>query len=137
MLKSNYLQYLHDNRSNFYYQSEVRLKWKKDFNYHISFLSAFSRKMKQLISFVVMTVLLSSNCLGRSISSEPDNSLSANSVNSVTYEQPRDWVKISRAPPARITQVRGTTIELECEVMGSPTPIVQWVHGSGQMIDVS
>lgn len=84
-----------------------------------------------------MTVLLSSNCLGRSISSEPDNSLSANSVNSVTYEQPRDWVKISRAPPARVTQVRGTTIELECEVMGSPTPIVQWVHGSGQMIDVS
>ncbi|XP_040156857.1 neural/ectodermal development factor IMP-L2 [Anopheles arabiensis] len=45
------------------------------------------------------------------------------------------FVKITAAPPARVAQIRGTTVELECEIMGSPTPTVQWVHGSGQTAD--
>ncbi|XP_035780952.1 neural/ectodermal development factor IMP-L2-like [Anopheles albimanus] len=45
------------------------------------------------------------------------------------------FVKITTPPPARVAQIRGTTVELECEIVGSPTPSVQWVHGSGQTAD--
>lgn len=72
---------------------------------------------------------------GRAVDLEQDNSLSASSSSSGPRVTRPNFVKITSPPPAQITQVRGSTIELECEVMGSPTPYVQWVHGSGQTAD--
>lgn len=72
---------------------------------------------------------------GRAMDLDQDNSLSASSSGS---RMPRpNFVKITSPPPLQITQIRGNSIELECEVMGSPTPYVQWVHGSGQTAEVS
>uniref|UniRef100_A0A8D8KVF8 Neural/ectodermal development factor IMP-L2 n=1 Tax=Culex pipiens TaxID=7175 RepID=A0A8D8KVF8_CULPI len=81
---------------------------------------------------------------GRAVDLDQDNSLSASSSSSSSSSSASasrvsrpNFVKITSQPPAQVTQIRGTTIELECEVMGSPTPYVQWVHGSGQTADVS
>lgn len=38
------------------------------------------------------------------------------------------WVKISQGPPTLITGAQGTTIELECEAIGSPAPSIYWLH---------
>lgn len=77
---------------------------------------------------------------GRAVDLDQDNSLSASSsASSASASASRvsrpNFVKITSQPPAQVTQIRGTTVELECEVMGSPTPYVQWVHGSGQTAD--
>lgn len=80
---------------------------------------------------------------GRAVDLDQDNSLSASSSASSSSSSSAsasrvarpNFVKITSQPPAQVTQIRGTTIELECEVMGSPTPYVQWVHGSGQTAD--
>jgi Immunoglobulin I-set domain len=49
----------------------------------------------------------------------------------------KDWVEVSRAPPARVAKYSGRSVELECEVIGQPTPSVRWVHGSAQSSTVS
>lgn len=67
---------------------------------------------------------------GRSLS-EPDNSLQS----SKGIEQ-KDWVKVSQSPPKRLTQKIGQTLELECEVTGTPTPTIQWVRGNGPLNNV-
>lgn len=87
----------------------------------------------KILNLLAMLALLTPQINGRAVDLEQDNSLSASSSGSrVTMP---NFVKITSQPPAQITQVRGTTVELECEVMGSPTPYVQWVHGSGQTAD--
>lgn len=40
-----------------------------------------------------------------------------------------DWVKITQSPPAQVMHPAGTSIELECEATGSPTPVIEWVRG--------
>ncbi|XP_063708931.1 neural/ectodermal development factor IMP-L2 [Culicoides brevitarsis] len=50
-------------------------------------------------------------------------------------EERNDFVKIVKAPALRISQPTGYSVELECEVVGSPAPVVQWVHGSGQYVN--
>ncbi|XP_065093358.1 neural/ectodermal development factor IMP-L2 [Ochlerotatus camptorhynchus] len=90
-------------------------------------------KILYLLASLAMLVPLIN---GRAVDLEQDNSLSASSSSSSGPRMARpNFVKITSPPPAQITQVRGSTIELECEVMGSPTPYVQWVHGSGQTAD--
>lgn len=44
--------------------------------------------------------------------------------------EPKDWLKIIEAPPPKVIQALGNSIELECEIMGSPPPTVHWVRGS-------
>lgn len=41
-----------------------------------------------------------------------------------------NWVEMAEKPPATYKQQPGEPIELVCEVLGSPTPSVQWIHGS-------
>uniref|UniRef100_U5EZP6 Putative neural/ectodermal development factor imp-l2 n=1 Tax=Corethrella appendiculata TaxID=1370023 RepID=U5EZP6_9DIPT len=87
------------------------------------------------LSIAILATLNSAHlCLGRSIP-EQDNSLTSSSNSNSNSKYRREWIKISKAPPVTVKQSRGQTVELNCEVIGSPTPIVQWVHGSGQMID--
>lgn len=40
-----------------------------------------------------------------------------------------DWVKITQSPPAQLLHPAGTSVELECEATGSPTPHIEWVRG--------
>lgn len=87
----------------------------------------------KILNLLAVLALLSPQINGRAVDLEQDNSLSASSSGSRTSRP--NFVKITTLPPRQLTQVRGTTVELECEVMGSPTPYVQWVHGSGQTAD--
>lgn len=96
--------------------------------------------MNLKILYLLATVaMLAPQISGRAVDLDQDNSLSASSSSSSASSGPRmsrpNFVKITSSPPLQITQVRGSTVELECEVMGSPTPTVQWVHGSGQTAD--
>ncbi|XP_030380132.1 neural/ectodermal development factor IMP-L2 isoform X2 [Scaptodrosophila lebanonensis] len=61
-------------------------------------------------------------------SNDVDNSIEAE-------EKPRsrpfesDWLKFTKTPPVKVLQTPGATIEIACEMMGSPLPTVQWVVG--------
>jgi len=80
-------------------------------------------------SFVYLSAigLLICSAYGRAID-EPDNSIIQSDDSQ--YTGGRDWVKISEAPPPKIIQQIGSSVELECEVSGSPAPTVQWVRGN-------
>ncbi|XP_055544660.1 neural/ectodermal development factor IMP-L2 [Wyeomyia smithii] len=88
----------------------------------------------KILSLLAVLAILAPVISGRAIDLDQDNSLSASSTGPRTTIRP-NFVKITSQPPSQITHLRGSTIELECEVMGSPTPNVQWVHGSGQAAD--
>lgn len=91
--------------------------------------------MKQSIILIIMVLVV---CItARSVSIEEENLLSSSLSKQQKVENRNDFVKIVKAPAARISQPMGYTVELECEVVGSPTPMVQWVHGSGQYVNVS
>jgi hypothetical protein len=62
-----------------------------------------------------------------------DNSIDSNKAMAVN----KDWVEVTRSPPARAGKHGSRSLELECEVIGQPTPSVQWVHGSAQLSSVS
>lgn len=51
---------------------------------------------------------------------EPDNS---------RRNEVQDWVKITKAPPQKVVQKLGESVEVECEIMGSPAPFVEWFEG--------
>lgn len=53
------------------------------------------------------------------------------------YIRPKDWVRISREPTPVINAPVGTRVEIECEVVGSPAPSVQWLKGNTPLTDVS
>lgn len=69
---------------------------------------------------------------GQIIDDELENSLSpgVDSLENSKSKPQIDWVKISEAPPPKVVQIVGTTIELECEAVGSPAPVIYWVRGS-------
>lgn len=91
--------------------------------------------MKQSIILIIMVLVV---CISaRSVSIEEENSLSSSLSKQQKVENRNDFVKIVKAPAARISHPVGYTVELECEVVGSPTPMIQWVHGSGQYVNVS
>lgn len=63
-------------------------------------------------------------------SSEIDNSIAASSTSDTSTDagdDPADWVRISLSPPPSIHHTRGAHLELECEAVGSPAPILRWV----------
>lgn len=89
-------------------------------------------------SIILITMVLVVSTIARSVvTDDDDNSLSPSLSRQQKSESRNDFVKIVKAPVSRISQPVGYSIELECEVIGSPTPIVQWVHGSGQYVNVS
>lgn len=93
-------------------------------------------KMNQSIALFLMVMI--GTTMARSIAlDDEDNSLSPSSTRQQKNEGRRDVLQIKKAPPARVIQPVGSSVELECEVVGSPTPMVQWVHGSGQYVNVS
>lgn len=48
-----------------------------------------------------------------------------------------DWIKLTKTPPVKILQKFGTPVEIECEVMGSQIPSIEWVVGPVTLSEVS
>ncbi|GAB0086641.1 Neural/ectodermal development factor IMP-L2 [Sergentomyia squamirostris] len=87
--------------------------------------------MGSSLLFAIGIFLVCGLSSGRSIS-EPNNSLQATSSSSGSsgkFVESQDWVKVTAAPAARVTHEAGATVELECEVAGSPPPSIHWVRG--------
>ena len=89
--------------------------------------------MQSFLQLSIAILLLAYGVQGRSID-EMDNSIQGAESAKLF---PADWLQISEAPPAKIVQPLGTTIELECEVSGSPTPAIHWVRGTNPKHSVS
>lgn len=86
-------------------------------------------------SFLVLCfAAICTSTFAASIGMEPDENSLIPSI-SDDSRTPKDFLKITKAPPARVTQPSGSTIELECEAVGSPVPVLHWVHGSGHHLN--
>lgn len=53
------------------------------------------------------------------------------------FSQPAEWVKISQAPFRFISAALGSRVELECEAIGSPIPVMQWLKGHQPLTEVT
>lgn len=42
----------------------------------------------------------------------------------------KDWIKISQSPAQIVNTQLGEKVEMECEVLGSPAPEIQWFRGN-------
>ncbi|XP_055317570.1 neural/ectodermal development factor IMP-L2 isoform X1 [Sitodiplosis mosellana] len=64
---------------------------------------------------------LACSVYGRAID-EPDNTISSDTA----FVEINEWVKVK---PIKIRPHVGNTVELECDVIGSPPPSIHWVRG--------
>lgn len=85
--------------------------------------------MMESYLYLAVVLLLASSINGRAID-DLDNSILSNSNDDDKLFAERDWVEISLAPPPKLIQQPGNSIELECEVTGSPQPSIHWVRGN-------
>lgn len=92
--------------------------------------------MESYAYLAVALLLLASSINGRAID-ELDNSILTSSSNDDKPFVERDWVEISLAPPPKLIQQAGNSIELECEVTGSPQPTIHWIRGNNPQNIVS
>lgn len=81
------------------------------------------------IVYLSLFGLLVCNAYGRSIDN-PDNTISGDAITTEFNE----WVKIK---PIKIRLHTGNTVELECDVIGSPPPSIHWVRGDKPIDTVS
>lgn len=81
--------------------------------------------------YLAVALLFASSINGRAID-DMDNSILGNNNNNNDGKMfaDRDWVEISMAPPPKLLQQAGNSIELECEVTGSPQPTIHWIRGN-------
>lgn len=100
--------------------------------------------MKNLLILSIALICLAAGCRARAVtealtaSGEQENSLTDVDQEEVeSGETYREWIKMSKKPPSKVHYHPGQTIELECEIVGSPAPIVSWVRGTGQLVNVS
>lgn len=88
------------------------------------------------IVYLSIIGLLICNAYGRSIV-DPENAVITADNDDDGYVGGQERVSISKAPPPKIIQKIGSSIELECEVSGSPPPRIQWVRGNQPIDNVS
>ena len=101
--------------------------------------------MKNFLIISIALMCLAAGCSARAMaealtsSGEQENSLTdvdaQDEVESAEID--REWIKMSHKPPSKVHYVAGQQIELTCEIVGSPAPIVAWVRGTGQFVNVS
>lgn len=89
--------------------------------------------MKLSVLFIIAIWLNYSTC--RRLTDTISNEVSDTTSNYVIRQ--RDWVRISHDPSKLINAPVGTKVEIECEVIGSPAPSVQWLKGNTPITDVS
>ncbi|KAF5291795.1 hypothetical protein FQA39_LY14283 [Lamprigera yunnana] len=83
--------------------------------------------MKLSVLIVAVLWVHSTHC--RRLADDLDNDILGNPLGTISGRQ-RDWVRISQSPPHIISRPVGSRIELECEAMGSPAPVMQWLKGN-------
>lgn len=81
------------------------------------------------IIYLSLLALLACSVYGRAID-DPDNTISSETA-STEYNE---WVKIK---PIKIRPHIGNSVELECDVIGSPPPSIHWVRGDKPIDGVS
>lgn len=95
------------------------------------------------IIFVLAGIIIPREVYGRAIDDLDDNRIEPSSnivsgdgssnvnggIGHRTLFESEDWVKVVKAPPEKIVQTLGSTIELTCEIMGAPLPTIQWIRG--------
>jgi len=85
--------------------------------------------MMESYLYLAVVLLLASSINGRAID-DLDNSIQSTNNDDDKLFAERDWVEISLAPPPKLIQQAGNSIELECEVAGSPQPTIHWIRGN-------
>lgn len=85
--------------------------------------------MMESYLYLAVAFLLASTINGRAIDDLDNSILTNNNNNDDKMFADRDWVEISLAPPPKLLQQAGNSIELECEVSGSPQPSIHWIRG--------
>lgn len=88
----------------------------------------FLQKMNSII-YLSLFALLACSVNGRAIE-EPDNTISSDTA----FVEINEWVKIK---PIKIRPHVGNSVELECDVIGSPPPSIHWVRGDKTVNSVS
>lgn len=81
------------------------------------------------IIYLSLFALLACSVNGRAID-EPDNTISSDTA----FVEINEWVKVK---PIKIRPHVGNTVELECDVIGSPPPSIHWVRGDKSVDNVS
>lgn len=61
---------------------------------------------------------------GRAIDEQPDNTISSDTA----FVEVNEWVKVK---PIKIRPHVGNSVELECDVIGSPPPSIHWRNTLG------
>ena len=89
------------------------------------------QKMNKMLYLSAVTLLLCNVMVHGRALDDRDNSIQSDDSGG------RDWVKISEAPAPKVFQQIGSSVELECEVSGSPPPTVHWVRGNKPIESVS
>lgn len=84
-----------------------------------------------ILVHITVLFLLTNRLQGRSID-DIENSI----TQSKQLPESHDWVQISEIPPLKLIQPLGSTVELECEVTGSPLPTLNWVRGKNYEVNV-
>ncbi|KAB0791232.1 hypothetical protein PPYR_03032 [Photinus pyralis] len=87
--------------------------------------------MKLSVLLVAAVWVHSTHC--RRLSDDLDNDILGNPVGvglGMISGRQRDWIRISQSPPQIVSRPLGSRIELECEAMGSPAPVMQWLKGN-------
>lgn len=97
-------------------------------------LFIFQKKVSVLL--IAAACLQRINCRRLPLADQLDNEIDTSNVGIVPGRS-RDWVKISESPSPIISRKVGSRIELECEAMGSPAPVMQWLKGNTPLTEVS
>ncbi|XP_023941519.2 neural/ectodermal development factor IMP-L2 [Bicyclus anynana] len=96
-----------------------------------------------LLAAVAIVSLQGTNAFARldkSSSLELDNKLLPNDLSDLSdlpakRRAVENYIKISTPPPKTARYVPGTTLLLECEIMGSPAPFVEWLKNGVPVTD--
>lgn len=64
------------------------------------------------------------------------NEIDVDPAANVGFTRHTEWVKISEPPFPFISRTLGSRVELECEAVGSPTPVMQWLKGHQPLTEV-
>lgn len=93
--------------------------------------------MDSISYLAIIACLLVAGIHGRALD-DLDNSIQGDGGGNIALElQSSDWVKVTNLPSPKFVQSSGFTVELECEVTGTPTPSIHWVRGNNPQTSVS
>lgn len=94
------------------------------------------------LQIMKLSVLLAVLCYCRTISCRrimdqiETNEVDVGPEENLGFSNSQEWIKISEPPLANMAAMVGTRVELECEAIGSPTPVMQWFKDHQKLTEV-